>query len=363
MKICIVTNIPVPYRIPIFNIINSILGKNFLVIYAARKEPNRLWDLGNLDFNHIFLEENIEEKQDGFNYVHNNKDILKHLISFSPDYIITTGFNPTHLYAYLYSKIFFKKHIYWSDGTIFTEKNLTWKHELLRKIIFNTTYSFLGPSNDNKKLYMSYGINENKIFKTHLCVDNNRFDNSMSFTDRKYDLIFSGQFIDIKQPIFFLNIVEEISFKKKLNILIIGDGPLKEEIITKLNKITNITYNYPGFVSQEELPYYYSMSRIFLFTTKLDAWGVVANESLASGTPVIVTPYAGVANDLVKDNVNGFVLDINKELWSEKIIEILDNETLWENLSKKAKLSVSDYTFKNAAEGILNSCHISLKGE
>ena len=254
MKICLLINIPVPYRIPVFDIISSKLGDDFLVIYFAKKEPNRKWKLQTLNHNHIFLKENIKEKDDGFNYVHNNFEIFSHLRKFNPDCIITTGFNPTHLYGWLYSKLFFKKHIYWSDGTLFTEQGLGWKHKLMRKIVFNTTYSFLGPSEDNKKLYMSYGVEKDKIFKTHLAVNNNMFLNDKRFDDRKYDLMFSGHLSLHKNPYFFIDIIKKISTVMNLNILILGDGPLKKELLNELDKINNITYNYPGFVSQEELP-------------------------------------------------------------------------------------------------------------
>lgn len=356
-KICIVTNIPVPYRIPIFNIIGKILEDNFLVIYAARKEPNRLWELDDLKFNHIFLEENISEKKDGFNYIHNNKDIIKHLLNFSPDYVITTGFNPTHLYAWLYSKIFFKKHVYWSDGTMFTERHLGLIHKFVRNIVFKTTYSFIGPGNDNKKLYLSYGADENRIFKSHLCIDNQLFLNEKNFGDREFDLMYSGQFTDRKIPHFFVDIVEEVSKRvEHLTLLLIGDGPLKNEILARLNALKNVTYTYPGFVPQQELRGYYSSAKLFLFTTKLDAWGVVANESLASGTPVLVTPFAGVANDLVKHEYNGLVLDVDKQLWSNKIMEILENQQRWHQFSQNAFASVKDFTFDNAAKGICHAC-------
>lgn len=361
MKICLLINIPVPYRIPVFDIISSKLGNDFSVIYFAKKEPNRKWKLENLKHNHIFLKENISEKDDGFNYVHNNFEVFTHLRRINPDCIITTGFNPTHLYGWLYSKLFFKKHIYWSDGTLFTEKSLGWKHRLLRKIIFNTTYSFLGPSEDNKKLYMSYGVDEEKIFKTHLAVDNNSFLSSNSFLNRKYDLMFSGQFTERKIPLFFVDIIKNISLNKKINVLLIGDGPLKKDILDRLNNLENVTINYPGFVAQDELPNYYSNSKLFLFTTRLDAWGVVANESLASGTPVLVTPYAGVANDLVRNDENGYILDIDKEIWSRKIVQILNDENLWNRLSKNAVKSVKNYTFENAADGIISACNYKNK--
>lgn len=361
MKICLLINIPVPYRIPVFDLISSKLGDDFLVIYFAKKEPNRKWKLENLQHNHMFLKENIREKDDGFNYVHNNFEVFTHLMKINPDCLITTGFNPSHLYGWLYSKLFFKKHIFWSDGTIFTEKSLGWKHKLLRKIVFNTTYSFLGPSEDNKKLYMSYGVDKKRIFKTHLAVNNDKFSNNNKFIDRKYDLMFSGNLIDNKNPIFFIDIIKNLSIMMKLNILIIGDGPLKKDILNKLNSLENVTFDYPGFVAQEELPYYYSNSKLFLFTTRLDAWGVVANESLASGTPVLVTPYAGVANDLVKNDENGYILDIDKEKWSRKIVEILNDESLWNRLSKDAIKSVKNYTFENAANGIITACNYKSK--
>lgn len=353
------TNIPVPYRIPIFNLLAKQLNDDFLVIYAARTEPNRSWKLDNLHFNHIFLKENITEKDDGWNYIHNNKDIFKHLLAFRPDYVITTGFNPTHLYGWLYTKIFSKKHIYWSDGTIFTEKHLGILHRILRYLVFNTSHAFIGPGRENKKLYKSYGIAEEKIFTSHLCIDNSLFANNKSFADREYDLMFSGQFIDRKIPHFFVDVIEKLSKKMpSISVLLLGNGPLRNEVITRLNNLPNVRVFYPGFVDQQNLPTYYASSKLFLFTTKLDAWGVVANESLASGTPVFVTPYAGVAHDLIINGYNGYVLDIDKAIWTENIYDLLNNAREWNILSSNAIKSVKIYNFENAAQGISQSCDL-----
>jgi putative transposase len=53
-----------------------------------------------------------------------------------------------------------------------------------------------------------------------------------------------------------------------------------------------------GYFSQNELPYYYALTRVFLFPTLLDPWGVVANEACAAGVPVITCSNAGAAGDL-----------------------------------------------------------------
>lgn len=355
MKITIITNIPAPYRIPIYEIIANKYGNDFLVIFASKSEANRSWNLNKFNFNHLFLKENVKAKKDGFNYVHNNIDVLHHLKEFNPDVVITTGFNPTHLYAWLYSLVLRKKHIPMTDGWLESEKNLSFIHKFVRKLVFKTSNAFIGASKNSLLLYKSYGIDEKKLFKSHLCIDNKRFHNSISFKDREYDLMFSGQFTERKLPFLFADTAQKVSKRiKNLKVLILGDGPLKEEFFSKLQEY-NINYHYAGFVSQEELPKFYSNSKLFLFTTRLDPWGVVVNEALASGTPVITTKYAGVVNDLLIDKLNGSVLEIDSDQWSKHVIEILSNINLWQVLSLNAKESVKEFNFDNAAKGIIEA--------
>lgn len=361
MKICLITNIPVPYRIPIFENIDKILGNNFLVIYCAKTESNRKWELDNFNFNYLFLKSNSKAKKDGFNYVHNNLEIFKHLIKFNPDIVITTGFNPTHLYAWLYSKLFFKKHIPMTDGWLYSEKDLSKLHIILRKLIFKTSNAYIGASKNSVELFKSYGINGQKVFQSHLCIDNEKFKNLNSFSNRKYHVMFSGQFTDRKIPFFFCEIVEKLSLRiKNFKVLILGSGPLEIEILNRLDK-SKIDYDYPGFVSQEKLPDFYANSKLFLFTTKLDAWGVVANESMASGTPIISTPYAGIINDLLIDSKNGYILDIDVEKWSQKVETILRNTDLWNELSLNAINKVQEFNFKDASNGIIEASKFTLR--
>jgi glycosyltransferase involved in cell wall biosynthesis len=357
MKVVLVINIPTPYRIPIFEKLAEYLGNNFLVIFAAHREPNRSWNLQSLHFNHIFLNENIIEKKDGFNYVHNNIDVIQQLKIFNPDVIITTGFNPTHLYAWIFAKLFRKKHLTMTDGTIETEKHLSWLHKLIRKIVFSTSHAFIGAGQQSLALYQSYGVPSCAIFQSHLCAGNERFKNQKSFDERNYDLMFSGQFTERKLPFFFAEIAKKVSLTRpNIRVLILGSGPLKEEFLKQLED-DGIDYTYPGFVTQEELPRYYCDAKLFLFTTRLDPWGVVANEALASGTPVLVTPHAGLANDLVKNDDNGYVLETNSDLWATQILTTLDNPNYWQKLSYNAVKSVSSYTYENGAKGIFNACN------
>jgi glycosyltransferase involved in cell wall biosynthesis len=355
VKLAIVTNIPAPYRIPIYNRISEKMGKDFLAIYCAELEDNRQWTLSEIKYRSTCLKENVYKKKDGYNYVHNNPDVLKHLIRFKPDVVITTGFNPTHLYAWLYTLFFRKKHIPMTDGWLHSESNLGSLHRIIRRIVFNTSDAFIGASKNSLTLFESYGISNDKFFQSHLCIDNKQFANESGFKDRPYHIMFSGQFHERKLPLFFAEIACALTKKiQGLNVLILGDGPLKKEFFQKLDS-NNVNYTYAGYVNQSDLPKYYASSKLFLFTTRLDAWGLVVNEALASATPVISTPYTGVINDLLVDAFNGRIMDLDINAWSNTVLEILENESLWKKLSLNAVHSVQRFNFDTAADGIIKA--------
>lgn len=354
MRVALITNIPAPYWVSTWNQIGKELKDDFVIFFCSATEPNRNWKIPELKCRHVFLKENYTIKKDGTTVVHNNKDIWKHLRNFNPDIVITGGFNPTMLYAILYTKIFRKKLIPISDAWEMSERHLGKLHKLIRKIIYGSSQAFLACSLKGKQYFKQYG-NERKIFITHYSIDHKKFANNNSFSQRPFDLIFSGQLIARKNPEFFIRVV--IALQKQypsLRVLLLGDGPLKEQITGALN-LAGINYSYPGHAQQEELPYYYGQSRIFLFPTSFDAWGVVAHEALSAGTPVITTPYAGCADELVLNNRNGFILPLEESSWMEKCLELLQDEKRWQQFSENSLIAAASINNKEAADAMLRS--------
>lgn len=83
--------------------------------------------------------------------------------------------------------------------------------------------------------------------------------------------------------------------------------------------------------------------------------GVIANEACAAGLPVIVTPDAGVANDLIHEGLNGFVRPLDVEEWARCAVNLLTDETLYQRFSAAAREHVGYYSFENAAAGIIEA--------
>ena len=345
------TNIPAPYRERLHEELYIKLNSQYTVLYCNKIEPNRKWkfELGN--YKKTFLP--VTTLKIFNRFIHINKHVIRNLNLINPDVVITGGFGPSMLLAFLWTKLRRKKHIPFTDGTIDSESNLKKIHRVVRKFVFKHSHAFIGASNKSIELYKSYGVNEKKCFKSVLCVKNENF--NINNIEKEYDLMFSGQFIKRKNPLFFIEVANKV---KKImgycRVLILGDGPLKTKILNLLEKY-DIEYSYPGFVQQNNLPQLYAKSKIFFFPTSIDPWGVVANEACASGLPVIVTPQAGCAKELVINKQNGYVLPLDIDKWVNYTVELLTNKEKYNSFAIKSKELVQSYTHNNSAEGIFKA--------
>jgi len=321
-------------------------------VYCQDREADRKWKFQSENYSKSFLKKSVIKYKNRF--IHINFDIWKKLNKLNPKIIITTGFNPTFLIAFLWCILKRRKHVCMSDGWEYFERNLSIIHIIIRKIVYKFSKAFIGPSDKSFELYKSYKCDKNKMFKSYLCTDNNYYSQFIQ-PQRNYDVIFSGQFIDIKLPFFFCDVLKKVKENKNnLKVLLLGDGPLKEQFIDKLKEY-NIDYSYPGFVDQKELPKYYADSKILLFPTTGDCWGVVTNEACAVGTPVITTPFTAAADELVINDVNGYVLPVDVDIWAKHVNKLLDDKALLKKFSEKSLEMVQKYNFDDAAQGIIDA--------
>lgn len=357
-----VTNIPPPYRVPIYNRLAKMEDINFKAFFCSEREPNRQWNLPPLDFNHIFLHERFLTRNG--NYIHNNPDVIPSLHRFSPDVIVTTGFNPTHLYAFGFAWIKGLPHVPMTDGTYHSEQSLSAMHRIVRRFVYTRSNAFISASLGGQKLYESYGIQINRCFQSCLCINNAAFSQTSQPPQKKFDFVFCGRIEQAKNPLFALKVASGVATRigRKVNILFIGAGSEEENVMrvaSQQSELVEAQFN--GFATQDQLPSLYGSARIFLFPTHGDTWGVVANEACAAGLPVIVSPYAGVAGELVLDGKNGFVCDLNVSLWAERAALLLTQPEIYENFSKRSHALVSEYSFDKAASGLLSACRFAKK--
>ncbi|WP_232429503.1 glycosyltransferase family 4 protein [Noviherbaspirillum autotrophicum] len=360
LRIALVTNTPPPYRVPVFHRLGNMPDITFQAIFCARREPNRQWDLPPLDFDHVFLRERFVTVNG--RYIHNNPDVVSALQGFGPDVVITDGFNPTHLYAFSYAWIKRLPHLAMTDGTDISEQGLSRLHKAVRRFIYARSSAFMPASAGGQRHYENYGIPAERCFTSCLCIDNKAF-SPRPDQQKCFDFIFSGRIEEVKNPQFAIRVAAETARRlgRKVSILFAGSGSLQESVRAAASASADLVdATFHGFAAQRELPGLYRSSRLFLFPTLWDPWGVVANEACAAGLPVLVSPAAGVCGELVRDGENGFVCPLNVDVWAEKAALLLSRQDLWDEFSRRSLHLVGEYTYDNAADGIAQACRFSL---
>jgi glycosyltransferase involved in cell wall biosynthesis len=357
MNIVLVTNGPVPYRIPALNELAAMPDVSLHVVFCCGREPNREWNLPAIEFRCTYLRERVVKFRDRF--IHNNPDVIAALRQLQPDIVITSGFNPTHLYAFLYAWLKRIPHVAMTDGTLDSERTLSLVHRRIRHLVYARSSAFVWASSGGQKLYASYGIAANRCFRACLSVENARFSDTEPFRHGSFDFIFCGRLERIKNPCFALDVAVDVASKlgRKTRILFVGSG--KEEQAVKRHAAANaslVDAVFHGFASQEALPALYRSARVFLFPTSWDPWGVVTNEACAAGLPVLVSPHAGVAGELVLDGENGYVCDLDVGYWADRASTLLSDPDLYTAFSRRSHSLVGEFTFSRACQGLADAC-------
>lgn len=347
---------PHPYREKIHERVSERLHGDYHVIYCVKREPDRAWDISLGAYSKSLLRKSFFAHKGKYytKYIHVNFDVWPALNRLDPRIVITTGFNPTFIFAFVWCLVKGRKHIPYTEGWLKSEESLSAIHFLVRRLVFSLSNAFIAASPNTRELFRHYGCPEASIFLSHMCADNDYY-KRFAGSEKKYDIIFSGQFIHRKMPFFFAEVVKLLKVRKPdLRVLLLGDGPDRGAFLDAVQK-SGVEFDYAGYVSQRDLPAHYASARILLFPTREDTWGLVANEACAVGVPVVTCPNAGAANNLVIDGYNGFVLDLDAETWCEHVWKLLDDRTQWEVFSRNALKKVQEYNYDSAAEGIIQA--------
>src|SRR6266404_3574009 len=145
------------------------------------------------------------------------------------------------------------------------------------------------------------------------------------------------------------------------DLVLLGDGPLRQTLNSQLSTLNLQAHvHLPGFKQYDELPVYYALAKAFVHASTTEQWGLVVNEAIASGLPVIVSDRCGCVPELV--NGNGFTFDPFDER------ELVERLSQMASLSDDERKSLSDASYgisanfapKRFGEGLEQAARLAL---
>lgn len=362
IKVALVTNIPAPYRVPVFERLAQHEGCELHLVYCSGSEPDRAWQVKEGAYQQHFLKERFVSVRGRF--IHVNPDVGAVLRQIGADVVVTTGYNPTHLLAFWHAWRTGVPHVAMTDGTARSEAGLSMVHRLLRRMVLGASKAFVGPSEGSFALFAQYGVQRARMFKSHLCADNAAFEALTPPPVKEYDFLFSGRFVAIKNPGFAIEVARGAAQRlgRRVSLAFMGAGEMEGALRDQARSVADeVDVRFLGFAQQHELPARYTAARVFLFPTSWDPWGVVANEACAAGVPVVVTPEAGAANELVQDGINGLIRPLSLDVWVDACAGLLADPARAAAMGEAGRLAVKAYSYDAAADGLWRAVTCAVK--
>jgi glycosyltransferase involved in cell wall biosynthesis len=133
--------------------------------------------------------------------------------------------------------------------------------------------------------------------------------------------------------------------KSDISLTIVGEGPERQALGERVTDECRGRITFRGAVAFAERAQAFGEADVFIHPARHDGWGVVINEALAAGLPVIATRQTGAAYELVQDGSNGFLLEAeDKDGLGERILWFADNRDQIPNFSERARAAVSGLT-------------------
>ena len=317
-RVTILTEIIAPYRIPVFNALARRSEIDLHVIFLARTDLSlREWHVyeDEIHFSYEVLP-SLRKRIGRQNFIFNSH--VKHSLARSrPHAVVCGGYNYLAFWQALHwarrHKVQF---LLWSESTANDYREQHGIVEVLKKSFLRRCDAFVVPGKSALHYLEMFGVSRHKIFIARNAVDTELFAvfagharnhavqlrNQLALPERYF--LYVGRLVQEKGVLDLLAAYAELpeELREQVGLVIAGDGPLRSDLEAAAREIYPGNIHFAGFVHREQLPIYYGLAECLVMPTHTDPWGLVVNEAMACGLPVICTSVAGCALDLVREN-------------------------------------------------------------
>lgn len=380
----VVTQHPIQYHSPLYRRYNESDRIEVTVFYCCRRgiesyEAEKLggaeveWDIPLLEgYESVFLE-NMSPKtpvEDGF-FSLINPSIIRQLLEHDLDALSVHGHNfATYHIAILATRILGIPVFTSSDTHLGLERPLL--KRLLRKPLLSLFYknfeAFLAIGEMNREFYKAHGVDEEEIFHVPYTVDNDFFQQRTleaseipEFKRRERlhverpVVLYVSKLMERKRPGDLLEAYRRLRDRGgDAQLVFVGDGhqrALMERRADRSDYADDI--HFMGFRNQSELPQWYSIGDVFVLPSENEPWGVVVNEVMNAGTPVISTTDVGSAHDLVEPGQTGYLYEPGDVAALTGHLErILEDEQLRKKMGRNCLERIDNWSYDQAVEGM-----------
>lgn len=355
-KILLVYIEPVPYIVGLINTLLPRCAEQIDIVFLA-ENVSQNWNM-NFDPRWQVLPKNKLAK---FYF------LSRLLIKKNYDLIHLAGWSePACLLLLMTAKILRIPVVIESDTPLFDHAKL-WKR-VIKRLIYPTLFCFVNlfmPGGIRQALYLQfYGVPAERIVPLQMTVDVDsikRYIATLTTTDRirlrqRYQLsenntvfLYVGRLVAYKGLATLLTIFQQQTVSS-MTLLIVGDGEMRAQVEECAKTCAHIRY--AGRLSNQDLLDAYYAADVFVLPAHYEPWGLVVNEAMAVGLPVIVSDRVGCADDLVRDGETGYIVKANCRIALQQTLLRMLNVSERTLLAQQAQKIIANWTLTNEVNNL-----------
>lgn len=373
-KLAIVMEVVAPYRIPVFNRLAEHLGNNLLVLFMSAR-GGREWEIpfSQMRFPYKVMRglEFVGRSPNPFPRYW-NREVITLLRRFAPTLTVIVGYHhPTSYAVWWYAKLWGSKLYLLCESNMFDHRSRRMWVEGIKKIFIRTCDGHIVPGRASRAYLKSYGVDEKKIFLTPNSIDTDTFvgrtpsDGDHFRSERQrfqeewdlpaFNLLFVGRLASEKGVPIAIEVVKRLQdMGVEAGLIVVGDGVLRGELEAMVQREGVRHTIFLGFKRPGELAFYYRMADLLIHPAESEPWGLVVNEAMTYGVPVLCSPHVGAGQDLVIEDQTGYICNSPVE-YVQKIHHLLNNPAHLLAMRECCRQLAASFSPEACAEGFLNA--------
>ncbi len=335
MRIALVTNILPPYRVPVFEALAATPGWRLRVLVSAENEFDRGWRVrrGGLDVERIpgpALLRRVTTRgpaaAEQLVTLHLPLALPAALARFAPDVVVSGELGPRTALALLSCGLRRVPLVIWSYHSRASASQAGRLRRALWRALLSRADAVVGMGAQAREVLRGLGVPEGRLFDAPNAHDPERLGKAAAALPDREALraalcaghgcreriaLVAGRLVPVKGIPQLLQAWDALApdLRDTSTLLFVGDGPLAERLRREAGARARGEIVPLPAVQPEALARFYVASDLLLFPSLGDTWGLVVNEAMECGLPVLCSRLAGCADDLVREGWNGWLCD------------------------------------------------------
>ena len=310
IKLALLINMIAPYRLPIYSALADQF--DFLLLHGGKEANRDTWSnfedaLPNAkvvqawgwQVRHVVK---VRGKVFDERFIHITPGFAWHLLRFQPDVVISNEMGFRSMIALVYGTVFRKPVWICWEGTEHSERSIGFLKKVVRKIFAFWAEHWVTFGQTSMEYLLSLGVKRELILQSQNAVDEERFKADVQpawVIQPRPVVLHVGQFIERKGIGLLLNAAASLQqCGLEFSLLLVGSGRDKQALERRAQSLDLKNVHFLPAQPPDRMPSVYRSADLVVFPTLEDVWGLVANEAVLSGIPVLCSKYAGCAPEL-----------------------------------------------------------------